>query len=263
MNIVDNIFITNKYINNLINKHISTQNNIANLLLLDTKYINKHSKQIIAKYRKYMNQKNIYTIITCVNNKINIIPAYMYINRLLVIAFIKNILELNTSKFTIKYFIDNVYEKICFDKLYCYNLNVSILKSYVYKLFNSGNVKTINYIYKKLHNELIINNKEIYLGIRPNEFNIKRFITIHNIKNVDIVKYLHSKHNFDYGDLKSVILRDNLDMINYFYLNFYKTNYSLTYKFDEIFNNACKNGDLDIIKYFHLTMGYKNTNANF
>jgi len=82
MNIFDIDVKVNGFVNTKLHKrHVSYTNNIVHINKLNTKYINQCTKHVIIKYNKFINQRNISTIIVCIKYGIKIIPILyqMYI----------------------------------------------------------------------------------------------------------------------------------------------------------------------------------------
>jgi len=95
MNIVDVIVIIHKYDNKKNKRHININNNISHYLRLNIKYINIKTHNIVNKYKRFLNQRDMNTLITCINNNIQIIPVINIIN--------KNIMQIIFNKSNTSY----------------------------------------------------------------------------------------------------------------------------------------------------------------
>jgi len=240
MNIVDNDLNTTKYTDNNNKRHVSSINNITYWLKLNVDYINEENKQIINKYKKILNQKNIDTIIKCIKYSINIVPIIYQFNH--------NNIHLLISKALrcMNIYIIKLINKHA--RINCDIINKQLLMHYL-----------INYIKftKFLHEKKILTKQDIQLY---DNFACK---WICEKGYVDTVKYFHKNIGLEKVDFQSnnniscvnACEKGHVHVIKYLHQRIGLTKQDFQSRNNYAYQYACRYGYIDVVKYLHQHIG--------
>jgi len=173
MDIVYNNVNTNKYIDHNDKRHVSLSNNIAYWFGLHTKCISKKNKQIIGKYTKIMNRKDIDTLIKCTKHNINIVPILHQLNN--------NDINLLINE-ALKYMNINIMKHINYDKI-----DHDLITKQLLIFCKNGNIDTIKYLHKEfeLTKQDFQSNNNSCRYVNTNKYidhNNKRHVSLSNNK---------------------------------------------------------------------------------
>lgn len=169
MNTVDINCILTKYVNYFNERHVSLSSNISFWIMIDNDLINPQNNNLLNKYNKYFDQKNIDVIIKCIVCNIKIIPIYYKINYDNLIEIFNCALKhknLQILRHLIKIINDNVLIKTCVNSA-CHDCDYN----------------TIKFLHK-------------YCMLTKSDFETDCCVSSCYIGYINIVKYLHKKINF-------------------------------------------------------------------
>jgi len=237
MDIVDININTCKYVSRRKLRHVNYVKNISHWINSNDLYINCKSINIVHKYKKFLNQRNINVIKKCIEYKINIIPVLYQINNSVVELLVKHLFNYENY-----YMFKIIYEYIKINHINyaiyaCDNGYINIVK-YLHKKvkltkkdfqsynrepcqlsYYNGNTGVVKYLHKKIGLE------KTYFQSDDNH--LCRWTCYYG--HYDVVKYLHKKIELTKQDFQS------------------NDNFACTW--------ACENGYINVVKYLHKEIG--------
>jgi len=269
MNYIDNIVVCDKFYNSLKKRHVSKLHVISTFINLDPKYIQVKSKSIINT--RYLNMKNINTIIKCIKIHIKVTPIIFLMSDKSMSKLCKHYLKNGQIP------PDDIIPS--FELLYTH-VKIKTLDDCIQYSFMHGNLNTIKFLIKRfelsfmdfgrhkgIKHPIIIACKRGHVGIIKYfsnyiKFHIKKFIhnsSVHEYlqylpgeactnNNVILIKYLH--RNIGLNDFHFYIFKYELNEHNKIvdsngFISSDRCSDNRSYK------NACYYGCIDVVKYLH------------
>jgi len=273
MDIVDININVYKYTLDNTKRHVNDSNNISHWIKSNN--INARNTPIFNKYIKFLNQKDMTTLVKCIKYNINIVPVLYQLNY--------NDINLLITE-SLKY--GNIYMMTLINN--CIKIDKKLLIKQIQSACNNGHCNVIKCLHKKFkltkQDFKIRNNIACKMACEYDHFNIVKYLhrkiglSKQDFKSndcnsvcilaceydyINIVKYLHTKFGFTKEDFqlfgsytcRIACVKSNYNVIRYLHKQIGLSREDFQTNNNEACKRACENGQLSIVKYLHQEIG--------